>query len=737
MAHKGKRLLRHYWVAYAVLALIPILILATTVVVIQTNSRREVGQSLYLRSMQQTATNLDALVSDMQSTVSAMKASAYLGETMAQTEEPLRFENAMTAYIDNAEANSRLPVQMVYYEVGSRDVFTADGRMSYQDFQHSLDKAIDLNRSQFFTRLNETIALRIWLLTPAEGAPKDEMPMAAFAFPVLSDLLKKQGTFVFLVNTEDILSLISSYLGVQPDYLYLYTSNYNGAAAMYEKEAQSEQIRAAAIQSRVGVIDTLQVAGEKYDVLHYKTDLHGFQLITCVHMSKLYTGDAPFSLLYLVGACALVVLVGAFFIARFFYRPVRSLLDAIDDDEDDAGADEFTRIDQHLNRLQERLAMARPMMRDRLLQALLRSRLDEAGVAQLESVCPDIQMAGHYACVGLVSVDRNTPVDQLLLFERMDLGGADVHGVYLEEERLLALLILSVEESDRRLEQLRQIREALVARGIQQPRISAGRRVQGAAKVPESFLEAYIAMNSRMQAVEGERDIFLYDVSQADRTGGGNSWLMVCEDGVNIYLQALRSLNQHTALEMLHTLLQRMNESCASLLNISYARFELYSRALRLCEDNVAQAFSGRGNAMEQITDEKRFQALMEEVTVANCQAVESKRASTYQNTRQKILSAIRARCFDASFSLSELSEQVEYSATYINRCLREETGYSFIQYVSMLRIARAKELLVNTDDKIKDIVAQVGYQDMASFTRKFKEYEGVTPMEYRNINRA
>ena len=212
---------------------------------------------------------------------------------------------------------------------------------------------------------------------------------------------------------------------------------------------------------------------------------------------------------------------------------------------------------------------------------------------------------------------------------------------------------------------------------------------------------------------------------------------MVCEEGVNIYLQALRSLNQHTALEMLHTLLRQMNESCASLLNISYARFELFSRALRLCEDSVAQAFSDRGNAIEQLTDEHRFRTLMEEVTVANCQAVESKRASTYQNTRQKILSAIRARCFDASFSLSELSEQVEYSATYINRCLREETGYSFIQYVSMLRIARAKELLVTTDDKIKDIVAQVGYQDMASFTRKFKEYEGVTPMEYRNINRA
>lgn len=665
-----------------------------------------------------------------------MSASTYLGEAK---EHPTRFEGAMTNYLSNTEANSRLPVQMLYYEIGSTDVLTSEGRMSYQDFERSLNKAIDLNRSQFFTQLNKAITMRVWLLSPATDAPEGELPLAAFTFPVLSESLNKQGAFIFLVSTEDVLSLISSYLGVQPDYLYIYNDNYNFTLGMYEKLPQAPEMRAAAIQSRVGAIETMHVGEEDYDVLHYKSDLYGFQLITMIHMADLYTGDHAMrsSMLYMILIIALVVLVGAFFVARFFYRPVRGLLDAIDDEENDGDVDEFTRIDQHLTRLQERLAMARPMMRDRLLQNLLRSRLDAAGVAQLESVCPDIQLERQQACVALVSADRNTPVDQLLLFERMDLGGADVHGVYLEEERLLALLILSVEETDRRFEQLRQIRDALEANGVQAPRVSAGRRVQGAAKVPESFLEAYIAMNSRMRAREEERDIFLYGIQQTDAARGGNSWLMVCEDSVNIYLQALRSLNQHTALEMLHTLLKRMNESCASLLNISYARFELYSRALRLCEDSVAQTFSERGGAMELLTDEKRFQTLMEEVTMANCQAVESKRASTYQNTRQRILTAIRERCFDASFSLSELSEQVDYSATYINRCLREETGYSFIQYVSMLRIARAKELLLTTDDKIKDIVARVGYQDMASFTRKFKEYEGVTPMEYRNINRA
>lgn len=65
MRSKSKRLLRHYWVAYAALALIPIMILTATVGIIQSNDRAEMARNLYLRSMQQTATYLDALVSDM------------------------------------------------------------------------------------------------------------------------------------------------------------------------------------------------------------------------------------------------------------------------------------------------------------------------------------------------------------------------------------------------------------------------------------------------------------------------------------------------------------------------------------------------------------------------------------------------------------------------------------------------------------------------------------------------
>ena len=44
----------------------------------------------------------------------------------------------------------------------------------------------------------------------------------------------------------------------------------------------------------------------------------------------------------------------------------------------------------------------------------------------------------------------------------------------------------------------------------------------------------------------------------------------------------------------------------------------------------------------------------------------------------------------------------------------------------------RAKELLLNSDMQVKDGVAEVGYIDVANFVRKFKNYEGVTPGQYR-----
>ena len=54
------------------------------------------------------------------------------------------------------------------------------------------------------------------------------------------------------------------------------------------------------------------------------------------------------------------------------------------------------------------------------------------------------------------------------------------------------------------------------------------------------------------------------------------------------------------------------------------------------------------------------------------------------------------------------------------------------VNFVSEIRMERAKELLRNGDMRIKDIVTAVGYYDVPNFSRKFKAMTGMTPGQYR-----
>ncbi len=68
----------------------------------------------------------------------------------------------------------------------------------------------------------------------------------------------------------------------------------------------------------------------------------------------------------------------------------------------------------------------------------------------------------------------------------------------------------------------------------------------------------------------------------------------------------------------------------------------------------------------------------------------------------------------------------------YFSRLFKKELGISFIDYVSKVRLGNAKELLKNSNAKIKDISSMVGFSDSHYFGIWFKDNTGVTPSQYR-----
>lgn len=88
---------------------------------------------------------------------------------------------------------------------------------------------------------------------------------------------------------------------------------------------------------------------------------------------------------------------------------------------------------------------------------------------------------------------------------------------------------------------------------------------------------------------------------------------------------------------------------------------------------------------------------------------------------------------YTQKLTLCEVAEKTYVSQWHLSKLLNRHTGQSFSDILNHVRIERAKELLKDPSLRIGDISEQVGFLDLAHFSRVFKKQEGVSANEYRN----
>ncbi|WP_020614101.1 response regulator transcription factor [Sediminispirochaeta bajacaliforniensis] len=89
---------------------------------------------------------------------------------------------------------------------------------------------------------------------------------------------------------------------------------------------------------------------------------------------------------------------------------------------------------------------------------------------------------------------------------------------------------------------------------------------------------------------------------------------------------------------------------------------------------------------------------------------------------------------FCTDISIASISERFGITPNYLSTLLNNKLGIKFADYLSDLRIIYAKELLANTNLRVKDIMEKVGYYSQSHFNKLFVEKVGVTPSAYRKI---
>ena len=87
----------------------------------------------------------------------------------------------------------------------------------------------------------------------------------------------------------------------------------------------------------------------------------------------------------------------------------------------------------------------------------------------------------------------------------------------------------------------------------------------------------------------------------------------------------------------------------------------------------------------------------------------------------------------DEDISLNKVAENVGLTPTYLSALFKKETKHNFTDYVTALRITRAKELLCCTNKLISEIAYEVGFRDYRYFSQIFKKQTGMTPRQFQN----
>ena len=86
----------------------------------------------------------------------------------------------------------------------------------------------------------------------------------------------------------------------------------------------------------------------------------------------------------------------------------------------------------------------------------------------------------------------------------------------------------------------------------------------------------------------------------------------------------------------------------------------------------------------------------------------------------------------EAAMGLSYLAEQLQVTPAYLSSLFKKDTGQNLVKFITEYRLEKAKQALRESNMKISDVGARVGYPNQSYFISLFRNREGVSPAQYR-----
>ncbi|MEA5146070.1 MAG: AraC family transcriptional regulator, partial [Candidatus Limiplasma sp.] len=182
------------------------------------------------------------------------------------------------------------------------------------------------------------------------------------------------------------------------------------------------------------------------------------------------------------------------------------------------------------------------------------------------------------------------------------------------------------------------------------------------------------------------------------------------------------------------------HSAAQSKLMINYIFVDIVLSASRIIRDAggdpqeiIPSAFEPEGQGATAATLEEAM-AMARELLARAIRFRDEQGSVRYGMVIRKAKSLIEEQYANPDLTLKDVASHVALSNNHFCTIFSQETGETFTEYLTSVRMNKAKELLRDRQMRTSDVAFQVGYNDPHYFSYLFKKHAGTSPREYRKV---
>lgn len=400
--------------------------------------------------------------------------------------------------------------------------------------------------------------------------------------------------------------------------------------------------------------------------------------------------------------------------------------------------------------MQVKLTQSMPLLREKFLMSLIRDGIPHPARIKdrLDFLGLDLPSQAVYWTI-VVKIDDSAQVvatrserdQQLLSYSILNIVqeiiGKYMQGYAFENRNGEFVGILRMGEEDTQEEMLlgvaEDIRDSLLKWLKISVTIGVGERISELGSLPQSYNQAQEAADHRWYL--GKNHIISIDHLQQNNE---SAYRFDAAQGERI-LSVVKSSDKvalHAELDDVFVPLsqnRRLGFSYGR--NVSLQLILLTSRLLQELNMLGPEMDSKERDLWERIFKQERIadlRGIVEEYLLQVCERIEEKRKGKPKNVIERIHALIEQR-YAENLQINDIAKEVFLSSTYMCLLFKQETGETINEFMTKVRIEKAKELLSDPRNKFYEVCYQVGYSDPSYFSKLFKKYVGLTPSAYRD----